>query len=206
MPAGSAKVCAGIGLLAVLLAGCAGATATASPGPVATVTVAPATATALPSVSAAPPAPALVGTWLGTHNCQRIVDILRTAGMEPQILPTIVENGLLPGITDPADVPDPTHPCDGAIELAHSHFFTTGGLFGSRDQRGQQVDDGSWSLVDEDTLAINEQNLFDFVIEGTELRMEPVSVGACPADPTVWCPETWKLMVAMPGMAWTRED
>jgi hypothetical protein len=208
----SGRLCAG-GLVALLLAGCAGAAATAAPLPVATATVAPATATVAPATatpaptaSAAPPVSALVGSWVGTYDCQRIADVLRTAGMEAQILPTIVENGLLPGITDPADVPDPDDPCDGAIELAHSHFFTAGGLFGSRDQRDRQVDDGTWSMVDDDTFAINGTNLFDFVIEGAELRMEPVSVGACPADSTAWCPESWKLMVAMPGMAWTREE
>lgn len=207
MPAGAVIGRGGLVVLALLLAGCGGATATVSPGPVATGTVAPSIVTLAPATAtAAPPQPALVGSWLGAHNCQRIADVLGAAGMESQVLPNIVENGLLPGVTDPDEVPDPADPCDGSIEVAHSHFFTAGGLFGSRDQHGQQVDDGSWSLVDENTFAINGTNLFDFVIEGDELRMKPASVGSCPADSTAWCPEAWKLMVAMPGLAWTREE
>lgn len=122
--------------------------------------------------------------------------------MELQILPTIVGNGLLPGVTDPADVPDPEKPCEGTIELAHSHFFRADGEFGSLDQNGQRVDDGRWSIVD-DTLAIN-GTPFGYSVEGDELRLDAVDVGTCPAAGTEFCLEAWKLMVAMPGMAWTR--
>ncbi len=69
---------------------------------------------------------------------------------------------------------------------------------------GVQVDDGRWTLVDEDTIAIN-GTPFDYRVDGDELRLEAVDVGACPENGQ-WCQEAWKLMVAMPGMAWTRAD
>jgi hypothetical protein len=147
--------------------------------------------------------PQFVGTWLGVHNCQHIADMLHAAGMDSQILENVIGNGLLPGVDEPADVKDPAHPCMGAVEQPHSHFFTTSGVFGSRDMNDNQVDDGTWSIVDEDTFAINGTE-FDYTITGNELRMNPVSVGSCPGDPNEWCQEAWKLMVAMPGMPWTR--
>ena len=182
-----------------LTVGCGGGTATPgastpapTSGPTAAATKAEATA-----------ATALVGTWVGLHTCERIVGVLRDAGMEGQILSNIVDNGLLPGVTDVTQVADPANPCVGAFDKEHSHFFTEAGLFGSLDFDGQQVDDGNWSLVDADTISIN-GTPFDFEVVGDELHLRPVDVGACPVNSTTWCLEAWKLMVAMPGMAWTR--
>jgi hypothetical protein len=85
------------------------------------------------------------------HSCQRIVDMFHDAGMEGQILSNIVDHGLLPGVTDVTRIGDPPNPCAGTVEQEHSHFFTADGAFGSLDFNGQQVDDGSWTLVDADT-------------------------------------------------------
>jgi|GEM_PF-2322811 hypothetical protein len=183
------------GLLTLVLAGC-GAPAATQPGATAQSATPP--ATAMPS-----PAPALVGTWVGVHNCQRIVEVLTAAGMPSQILPNILDGEILPASPDPSHMPDPANPCTGAVEVKHSHFFTADGAFGSLDQNGQQVDDGRWSLVDASTFAIDAAHVH-FVIDGDTLRMEPLDVGPCPTGSSDWCPEAWKLMVAMPGMALTR--
>ena len=129
--------------------------------------------------------------------------MLHAAGMDPQIPEAVVGNGLIPGVDDPAEIGDPARLCDAAIDVPHSHFFTSRGLFGSRDQNGQQVDDGRWTVVDGDTFALGDAE-FNYTVSGDELRMQPVHVGTCPADPDAWCTEAWKLMVAMPGMAWIR--
>ena len=43
--------------------------------------------------------------------------------------------------------------CEGAHgPLEHSHFFTDDGAFGSHDEHGEQVDDGDYEPVDENTL------------------------------------------------------
>jgi hypothetical protein len=44
-------------------------------------------------------------------------------------------------------------PCAGAEgPLEHDHFFTDEGEFGSHDQNGEQVDDGDYEVIDQDTL------------------------------------------------------
>ena len=148
--------------------------------------------------------PALVGTWLGMHNCKRIIDIMTSAGMPEQALLNAADSGTIPGVSSIEEIPDRENPCVGAIDVEHSHFFTASGLFGSRDAKGQQVDDGKWAFVDADTLEIN-GTPFNFRVDGDELRLEPVDVGPCVVNGQ-WCPEAWKLMVAMPGIAWTRDE
>ena len=185
----------------VILAACSSAPPSAGPTETQPSAVAPTSTSPTARPSASPP-PALVGTWLGFHNCQRIVDIMTAAGMPEQALLNAAESTTIPGVTTVEQIADPKNPCVGATDVRHSHFFTASGLFGSRDASGQQVDDGNWAIVDADTFKIN-GTPFDFQVDGDELRMEAVDVGACPVNGK-WCPEAWKLMVAMPGMAWTR--
>jgi hypothetical protein len=98
---------------------------------------------------------------------------------------------------------DPTHPCVGAVQQRHSHFFTAAGAFGSKDARGYQVDDGKWQIKG-DKLVIEDQP-FGFDIQGDELTLTPpkVDISKCT---TKECRFTaaWVLMVAMPGQTWTR--
>jgi hypothetical protein len=129
------------------------------------------------------------------------MDALTAAGMREQGLLNVVDAGTVP-VSSVGEIADPAHPCVGAVEVKHSHFFTAGGSFGSRDANGRQVDDGTWAIVDADTLEISGVR-FGFAIDGDELRLEPIAVGTCP-DSTEYCEEAWKVMVAMPGMAWTR--
>ena len=195
-----------VGLVGLLLAACSTGPTSGTTSPVVSpLSGSSAELTASPSVGASAP-PALVGEWAGVHNCDRIAALLHDAGLDVFIRPTIVGNGLLPGVDDPEDVRDFEHPCLGAIELAHSHFFTAAGLFGSRDQNGQQVDDGTWTSVDDATFRIGDRptDLFRYAIVGDELTMEPVSLEPCSPNPADWCQAGWKLMVAMPGTAWTR--
>jgi hypothetical protein len=183
-------------------AGCGGAAGPSASTAVATSPTA-VTPTAAPTGSGSADVPAIVGTWVGTLTCERIVAQLQDAGMESQILPNIVDAALLPGVTDVAQVADPSNPCVGAVPKEHSHFFTAGGEFGSLDFNGNQVDDGPWSLEGPGTVSISGVP-FGFEIVGDELHLTPVDVGTCPADSTEWCEEAWKVMVAMPGLAWTR--
>jgi hypothetical protein len=189
-------------LTAIVVAACSSTPPTASPTastPTAVVPTSPG-----PTVRPSPtPPPALVGNWLGFHNCQRIADIMTAAGMPEQALMNVADSGTIPGVSTVEAIADPKNPCVGAVDVVHSHFFTASGLFGSRDSKGKQVDDGRWEIVDADTFEIN-GTPFDFRVDGDELRMEAVAVGTCPVNGE-WCPEAWKLMVAMPGMAWMRD-
>jgi hypothetical protein len=190
-----------LALIAMLVAGCTSAPPSAEP--TASALPAAASSSLSPTVRPTPSAqPELVGTWLGVHNCQRIIDIMTSAGMPEQGLLNVAESGTIPGVTTVDGIADPKNPCVGAFDVEHSHFFTASGLFGSRDSNLRQVDDGKWEIVDGHTLEINGTR-FEFHVDGDELRMEPEEVGECPVNGQ-WCPEAWKLMVAMPGMAWTR--
>jgi hypothetical protein len=195
-----ALVMLGLALSACGQTGTAPATPTAATASASEPATAPAKASAAPSPSAPPP---IVGQWFGVHRCERIMDVMTAAGMPEQGLLNIIDAGTLPGVTAVTAIKDTTHPCDGAVEVKHSHFFTAAGQFGSRDSIGTQVDDGPWKLVDTDTILIGDTP-FGFSIDGDVLHLTPVDVGPCPTGSIGWCKEAWKLMVAMPGMGWQR--
>ena len=167
--------------------------------------------TAAPTVRATPatetPVPtraAIVGEWVVQQDCAKIVALLEGAGLAEFVLESTVGNGLVPGITDPADVADPENPCDGAVLREHSHFFTAGGLFGSRDYDRQQVDDGRYHLVGNDILVINDRTFhYQIADDSMTLAPDPVDISACT---TKMCrfEAAWVLMVALPGSTFTR--
>ena len=86
-------------------------------------------------------APSIIGEWVGVHDCDRIVTLLHEAGLDDFVAEQVFE--LVPGLASPEDLEGRTDPCEGAERREHSHFFTADGSFGSRDFRGQQVDDGT---------------------------------------------------------------
>ena len=52
--------------------------------------------------------------------------------------------------------PGPTagDPCGGALgPLEHDHTFTEAGAFGSHDENGEEVDNGDFAVVDDDTVS-----------------------------------------------------
>lgn len=146
-----------------------------------------------PSASATATEP-LVGEWIGVHDCDRIVAALRTAGFdESVVIEAVVGNALVPGATSVDDLTDPANPCSDAVPREHGHFFTASGLFGSTDHNGQQVDDGTYRVVDGDTLSINGTE-FGYAIDGDSLTLEPLVADGCI---TFEC--GWSIMVAMAG-------
>jgi hypothetical protein len=193
--------------IAMTAAGCASGV-TAPPAATAAPPAASPVEPASSSQASAPAAgsvevPAIVGEWVGVHNCAQIVAMMHEAGLDEFALEQVWGNGLIPGVTTEAGIKDPSKPCEGAVERKHSHFFTTDGRFGSKDFDGNQVDDGTYT-VDGDLLTINEGR-FHFSIEGDKLTLEPepVDISGCT---TKECKFTaaWVLMVAMPGSTWTR--
>lgn len=142
----------------------------------------------------------IVGEWLGLHDCQRIVPMLRDAGLDEFVADTVVGNGLVPGITENADL-DLDDPCAGAVPRSHSHFFTEAGAFGSRDHGGAQVDDGSYR-VEGDTLWINDAE-FGYSVVGDALVLEPRLATDCGTQECRFG-NGWRLMVSMPGTTWMR--
>jgi len=162
---------------------------------------APPATTPAPSTSAAP---AIVGEWVGVHDCERMTSLLHDAGLDEFVAEAVYGNGLVPGARSEDDLKDPSQSCLGAVRRAHSHFFTASGEFGSRDFNGQRVDDGHYEIQGGDVVVIN-GTPFGFRVAGDELTLEPrqVDIAGCTTKECRF-EAAWVLMVAMPGTTWTR--
>jgi hypothetical protein len=160
-----------------------------------------ATASPAPSVSASP-RPALVGQWELDRTCQAIVAALTKAG-HPELIRAGVGELVKGNIN--GEVPsdwDPKQPCATALPpTPHSHTFWPNGMFNSYDENGNQVDEGPWALVDDQTFTIGEST-FKYAKVGDALTFEPV----VPADCSGQCREAlgWMYSVSFPGSAWHR--
>jgi hypothetical protein len=149
---------------------------------------------------------AIVGVWQGVHECEGIAEALGAAGFdEAVILENIVGNGLLPGVESPDEVSDITTACEEATPLEHSHEFTADGQFFSYDQDGEEVDFGTYELIDDDTLSIGAPDRpgmeFDFTIEGDHLTLVPQVPAGCLEFECQWA-----VMVAMPWSGMDRVE
>ncbi len=179
--------------LALLVAACASPNqadeSSASPSTTA------ASAAGEPSASAAAGATSeIVGEWVGIHDCERIVEALRDAGFEEAfVLENVVGNALVPEASSVDDLADSADPCADAVPRKHGHFFTPDGGFGSTDHSGQQVDDGTYEVVDGDTVSINGTE-FGYEIRGETLNLVSLAPEGCV---TFEC--GWSIMVAMAG-------
>jgi hypothetical protein len=144
----------------------------------------------------------LVGEWQRTQTCDEIVGLLKKYDMDEAIGPMLAEDGWIPGVDSPEQIKDPSHPCRDAVARKHSHFFTADGQFGSRDENGQQVDDGPYRIVGDDTVVIGDEGTrFHFTITDNDtIEFEPVIPKCAPG-----CFEAqWSVAVAYPGYIWHR--
>jgi hypothetical protein len=139
-----------------------------------------------------------------THRCEEVLEILKKAGFDEQVaLENIAGNGFLPGVSSAGDIADVKQPCKGAVPILHSHFFTADGQFGSKDQNGQQVDDGTYKIVDDRTFVVAKEFpdvTIHYRIAGDTIRFDPVAPSCAPS-----CDEAvWSVMMAFPGKTWER--
>ena len=141
-------------------------------------------------------ASALVGEWERETRCEEIVPALQAAELDAWVV------DFAAAFSPNGEVGDPEDPCADATPLRHSHFFTDDGLFGSRDENGNEVDDGTYR-VEGDTIVISKEFpdvTFRFEINGDELTLDPVIPDCGPE-----CFESaWSVSVAYPGNSWTR--
>jgi hypothetical protein len=145
----------------------------------------------------------LVGRWMQVHTCDQLVAGLEDAGLGATA-PAIVGD-FFPGVSV-AELAAKKDLCSGAKPQRHFHFFNAAGSFGSIDQHGQQVDDGTY------TIEGNELHISDgawtFTISGDQLTLEPVikdaQLDAALADPLEWSTAGWIIAVAYPGSTWQR--
>jgi hypothetical protein len=189
--------------LAMALAAC-GSPQTAATGSTATAqTATPSTSTATATTSSA--TPQIVGEWQRTTTCEERVAAFTKAGLAKYAAESVAGDGFIPGVTSTEELKDPKHPCTGAVSPKHSHFFTADGQFGSRDDQGQQVDDGPYKLVGSNAIQIGSGDhsvTFRYTItDGTTLRLTPV-MPACAAQ---GCFDAqWAVAVSYLGLPWTR--
>jgi hypothetical protein len=154
----------------------------------------------------------LVGTWERETRCQEVVSALERAGLENWVLEFVAGNGFIPApaesgeiraVTDPNEIADPSDPCKGAVPRVHSHFFTPGGEFGSLDWNGDQVDDGTYEILDDHTFVISKEFpdvTFNYSIQDDTITFDPVIPECAPG-----CFEAaWSVSVAYPGETWDR--
>ena len=157
------------------------------------------------------PASSLVGTWQRVLRCKELVRALEKAGLEEFVLEAVVGTGFLPGVTSPDQIADPKHPCKGAVSQLHAHFFTADGQFGSLDGDGNQVDQGTYTIVD-DTLVMPygfEEGppilvTFHLRLHRDWVRFYPVIPSDCSTSSRCLEAAVWSVSVAFTGKKWTR--
>jgi hypothetical protein len=131
-----------------------------------------------------------------------IVEVLTANGFADFVNEEVVGEELIPGVTDPAKLRDPKHPCLDAVSEPHWHFFRADGAFGSLDKNRQRVDDGQYTIVDAHRFLIGDVP-FDYTVTGDSLVMRPAALGTS-CKHGEWCQNLWMLMVSLPGQTWTR--
>ncbi len=203
------------GTFVVLAAVTALAVGCGSSGPSGSATGPPQSITPSASPTSSPtaePVPELVGRWQRTTTCLELVGDLEEAGLGP-LAPyawlgqtsSAGQSSFKPGSPTPTEA----HPCSGAIDREHSHFFDAAGAFGSLDWEGGQVDDGTYTIVDDHTLKIGDTT-FDYRIVGggDTLMLSPVltktMIDQALANPKEFSEAGWAVSVAYPGHTWQR--
>ena len=148
------------------------------------------------SPSASPEVSPLVGEWERLTKCRELVQLLEANGLGSRAPQAIEGNGWVDGTLE--QLAEKADPCEGAVPREHSHFFTEFGTFGSLDWRVEQVDEGTYQIVDDRTFVIGDAT-FHFAIEGDTISFEPVLPDRCTGFDCVWM-----LAVASPGYTWER--
>ena len=151
--------------------------------------------------------PAIVGRWERVTTCKDRVKALTDAGLGKFATEHAAGEGWLPGVTSPAQIKDPQKPCEGAVPLKHGHFFTEDGLFGSTDAQGTPVDDGSYDVIDENTIIVRKEfgNVtFDYQVNGEgSLALHPVMPNCTKAGCFA---AQWAIAVSYNGLPWQPVD
>jgi len=149
------------------------------------------------------PTSQLVGTWERESTCEELVTALTEAGLDNWALDFVAGNGFIPGVRHANQIADPDEPCDGAVPRVHSHFFTEDGMFGSLDWKGNQVDEGTYVVIDDGTFVVSKEFpdvTFNYTIEDDTITFDPVIPECAPE-----CFEAaWSVTVAYPGETWER--
>jgi hypothetical protein len=112
----------------------------------------------------------IVGRWVALRKCSDMVRGFDTQGLgalAPVVLGDYFPEATLEELAAKDNV------CSGAKPQLHYHFFTADGFFGSLDQHENQVDDGTYTVLDSNTIRIGDSEVYDFRIQGATLQLTP---------------------------------
>jgi hypothetical protein len=159
-----------------------------------------------PSITASsPPVASLVGRWEQVHHCPDLVDALNKAGLAaaaPAAVGDFFPDESAQHLAQKSDI------CAGAKPFRHYHFFTADGQFGSLDQDLNQVDDGQYTMVNDDTFRIGSSTFHYTLTNGDTLTLEPLITHAerrkALANPLKFSTAAWMEAVAYRGTTWKR--
>jgi hypothetical protein len=190
-------------LISVLVVGCGGSESE----PSGEASTPPPTATT-PTTTAA--TTGLVGRWERFNECPQLVEAFEQAGLA-ELAPSYVGD-YFPD-ANPKELAQKDDLCKGAEPFVHSHFFDEAGAFGSLTENLEQVDDGSYEIVDDRTFVISKEFpdvTFHYTIDGDELTLSPVLTRALKkealANPLEFHAAGWAITMSYPGQAWKRVD
>jgi hypothetical protein len=99
----------------------------------------------------------LVGRWERVLTCQELVNELGKAGLgslTPYAWRGQTSSTGVSSFASGSPKPTKAHPCPGALNRMHSHFFSQSGQFGSLDWLGAQVDNGPYRIINNNTVYI----------------------------------------------------
>jgi len=157
----------------------------------------------------------LVGRWERVLTCQELVKELDKAGLAPlapDVRPWQTSSTGQGSYAAGSPKPTKAHPCTGALNRAHSHFFSQSGQFGSLDWLGGQVDKGPYRILNNNTVNIGSPPIaatFHYrILHGDTLMLSPVLTKAmlrqALAHPQKFSAALWAVSVAYAGHTWKR--
>ena len=169
------------------------------------VSLVPGIASLVPTEATGSPATgSIVGRWQQSHTCDHLVSALNALGLG-SLAPGVVGD-YFPDQT-PEELAAKPDICSGATPQLHSHFFTPSGFFGSLDQFQNQVDDGTYVIVDSNTFRIGDAT-FDCSIHGSILALTPVITDKQRREavqhPWDFTTAGWMVAVTYPGTTWNQ--
>jgi hypothetical protein len=154
-----------------------------------------------PATAGASTAP-IVGRWQQSHTCDELVSALNALGLGTLAPGTVGD--YFPDQT-PEELAAKPDICSGAVPQLHSHFFTASGLFGSLDQFQNQVDDGTYVIVDSNTFMIGDAT-WDYSVQSNNLNLTPIITDKQRREalrhPWDFTTAGWMVAVAYPGTKW----
>ena len=157
----------------------------------------------------------LIGRWERVITCQELVSELGKAGLAP-LAPYVwlgqTSSTGQGSFASGSPKPTKAHPCTGALNREHSHFFSQSGQFGSLDWLGGQVDNGPYRIVNNNTVYIGSPPIaatFHYrILHGDTLMLSPVLTEAmlrkALAHPQKFSAALWAVSVAYAGSTWKR--